>query len=259
MSVISEEKLIAKLENKAYREAYVCEHIKTSVPLQIRHLREQRKLTQAELAKQAKTTQTVISRLEDPNYGNLTLNSLLKIATGLDVALLVKFVSFTKLLSEFQDLSLKALSVKSFTEELAMLKSWASVAKNAKSQVRRSEGSIRLEMAHTANTIASLKETEQYAQIQAQLLKPQLPYQLPTHIVTTTSMSTSAIVNIPSMVGDFRDLVRIPSSITSRDIGQTIEGRSILPSKISVDVYYQWLIGKNYHLSQTNTLEVPLS
>jgi transcriptional regulator with XRE-family HTH domain len=127
VSVTSEEKLISKLEkSKAYREAYVSEHVKTSVPLQMRHLREQRELTQAQLAELAKTTQTVISRLEDPNYGNLTLNSLLKIASAFDIGLLVKFVPFSRLLLEFQDLSPKALSVKSFIEELEVLKKWAS-------------------------------------------------------------------------------------------------------------------------------------
>lgn len=130
MSVTSEEKLVAKLENKAYREAYVIEHVKTSVPLQIHHLREQRDLTQAQMAEQAKTTQTVISRLEDPNYGNLTVNSLLKIASALDIGLLIKFVPFSRLLVEFQDLSPQALSARPFTEELAMLKKWAAKKKD---------------------------------------------------------------------------------------------------------------------------------
>ena len=52
MSVTSKEKVIAKLENnKAYRDAYVAEHVKTSVPLQIYHLREARELTQHSLQK----------------------------------------------------------------------------------------------------------------------------------------------------------------------------------------------------------------
>jgi transcriptional regulator with XRE-family HTH domain len=114
----SREKRLAKLKNnKTYRDAYVAEHIKTSVPLQIRHLREKHALTQAQLADKAKTTQTVIARLEDPNYGNLTLNSLLKIASAFDIGLLVKFVPFSQLVLELQDLSPKALSVKSFLEE----------------------------------------------------------------------------------------------------------------------------------------------
>ena len=76
MSVTSKTRLLSKLKNsKPYREAYVNEHVKTSLPLQIHHLREQRELTQTQLAELARTTQTVISRLEDPNYGNLSLDS----------------------------------------------------------------------------------------------------------------------------------------------------------------------------------------
>lgn len=130
MSVSSKEKLLAKLtHNKAYRNAYVAEHVKTSVPLQIHHIREECDLTQAELAEKAKTTQTVISRLEDPNYGNLTLNSLLKIASALDIALLVKFVPFSRLLAEFDDLSPRAFSVQSFDNERATLQAWAAIPK----------------------------------------------------------------------------------------------------------------------------------
>jgi transcriptional regulator with XRE-family HTH domain len=143
MSAVSKGKLISKLENnKAYREAYVCEHIKTSVPIQIRHLREERTLTQAQLAAMAKTTQTVISRLEDPNYGNLTLNSLLKIAAALDIALLVKFAPFSRMLLEFQDLSPTALSVKAFTDELSLLKAWAEDYASKASNVRKKESEI---------------------------------------------------------------------------------------------------------------------
>ena len=131
MSVISEERLLAKLEKKPYRDAYVSEHVKTSVPVQIYHLREQRGWTQAMLAQRAKTTQTVISRLEDPNYGNLSLNSLLKIASAFDIGLLVKFVPFSRLLAEFHNLSPQAVSAQSFGKELPTLKGAVTQADHA--------------------------------------------------------------------------------------------------------------------------------
>lgn len=125
MSVSSKQKLLAKLRNKEYRDAYVVEHVKTSAPIQIRTLREQHGFTQSELARRAGMTQTVISRLEDPNYGNLTINSLLKIASGLDVALLVKFVPFSRLLDEFKDVSPEAIAAESFEQEINKLEQWA--------------------------------------------------------------------------------------------------------------------------------------
>jgi transcriptional regulator with XRE-family HTH domain len=125
MSVTSRKRLLAKLKNKAYRKAYTAEHVKTTTPLQIRTVREQREWTQGKLAAEAKTTQTAISRTEDPNYGNLTLNNLLKIAAALDVGLLVKLVPFSRLVKEYEDLSPIAMSVPSFIEELSALESWA--------------------------------------------------------------------------------------------------------------------------------------
>jgi transcriptional regulator with XRE-family HTH domain len=125
MRVTSRKRLLAKLKNKAYRDAYTIEHVKTTTPLQIRTVRGQHEWTQGKLAAEAKTTQTAISRTEDPNYGNLTLNNLLKIAAALDVGLLVKLVPFSRLVKEFEDLSPEAMAAPSFMEELSVLEAWA--------------------------------------------------------------------------------------------------------------------------------------
>jgi transcriptional regulator with XRE-family HTH domain len=124
MSVTSRKKLLTKLRNKTYRDAYIEEHVKTSLPIQVRTLREQREWTQSQLAQASKTTQTVISRLEDPDYGNLSVNSLLKLASGFDVALLVKFVPYSRLLEEFKDVSPGAITAQSFNEEIEKLTEW---------------------------------------------------------------------------------------------------------------------------------------
>ena len=125
VSVASRKRLLAKLKNKAYRDAYTVEHVKTTTPLQIRTVREQHGWTQGRLAAEANTTQTAISRTEDPNYGNLTLNNLLKIAAALDVGLLVKLVPFSRLVEEFDDLSPEVMAAPSFIEELSRLEAWA--------------------------------------------------------------------------------------------------------------------------------------
>ena len=123
MSVISKLRLIAKLRNKDYRDAYVEEKVATSLPFQIRALREQsaRQWSQAELGRRAEMRQNAISRLEDAESGTPSISTLLRLARAFDVALLVKFVPFSKLLSEFSDLSFEALSVPSFDEELPQL------------------------------------------------------------------------------------------------------------------------------------------
>lgn len=125
MSVASKLKLLAKLKKKKYRDAYVEEHVRTSLPFQIRALREQREWTQGRLAEELKTTQTAVSRLENPDYGKLSLNSLYKLASAFDVALLVKFVPFSRLIEEFKDASPQALSARSFEEEVEELEAVA--------------------------------------------------------------------------------------------------------------------------------------
>lgn len=103
--------------DKDFRDAFVEENIKTGLALQIRALREKAKLSQPALAKMAGKTQSVISRLEDPNYGKFTIRTLLDLARAFDVALLVKFVSFSKLVAELKDLSPSTLAVKTYSQE----------------------------------------------------------------------------------------------------------------------------------------------
>lgn len=107
------------LKDKAYRDAYVREHIRIGLPYQIRAMREEecRKWTQKELGDRADKPQNVISRIEDPTYGKLTLQTLLELASAFDVALVVKFVPFTKFITEFDDVSPRSLEAKDYATE----------------------------------------------------------------------------------------------------------------------------------------------
>lgn len=113
--------LIEKLQDKKYRESFAEEYVWTGVPFQVKTLREDRKWTQGDLAEKAKMAQPHICRLEDINYGGFTMKSLLRLAAAFDVALLVKFVPFSRLLKETEDLSPSALSAQEFSEEQAKL------------------------------------------------------------------------------------------------------------------------------------------
>lgn len=104
--------------SKTYREEFVAAQVKRAVPFQISALMGQKGLTQKELAKRAGLTQGVISRAADPGYGNLTLNTIIRVAAGLDVAFIGKFVPFSELVTFFDDLSEEDLAnVPSFDEE----------------------------------------------------------------------------------------------------------------------------------------------
>lgn len=106
--------------NRQYRAAFVASVLKRVVPMQIRVLRKQRGWAQADLAKQAALTQGAISRAEDPNYGNMTLNNIIKIASGFDVAFVAKFISFSELEKWFSQVSEETLCVPSFEEDRSL-------------------------------------------------------------------------------------------------------------------------------------------
>ena len=115
--MITSESIWKKLGRKKYREEFVASQVKIFLPLQIRKLLEQHGISQSALAERAGLTQGVVSRAANPEYGNLTLNTLLRIAAGFDVAFVGKFVPFTELDRWFADFSEKSLRVKTFVEE----------------------------------------------------------------------------------------------------------------------------------------------
>jgi transcriptional regulator with XRE-family HTH domain len=118
------QKLVRKLTNKEYRDAWVDESVKTVVPYQIQAMRNQRGWSQTLLGEKAGMLPNAVSRLESIDYGNLSVNTLLRIAHGFDCGLLVKFVPFSRLVREFEDVSPSALEVDNFDDNYGNLMSW---------------------------------------------------------------------------------------------------------------------------------------
>ncbi len=116
------EALVSELQNKDFRGAYLADQVRTYIAFQIRALREQaaRQWSQTELANRAGTTQSVISRLEDPDYGKLTLQTLIDLAEAFDVALLVQFVEWPDWLTRMANVSPCALHKRSFDASMLM-------------------------------------------------------------------------------------------------------------------------------------------
>jgi transcriptional regulator with XRE-family HTH domain len=119
------QKLAKKLTNKEYRDAWVDESVKSIVPYQIQAIRKQRGWSQAFLGEKAGMLPNAVTRLESVAYGNLSINTLLRIAHSFDCGLLVKFVPFSRLVGEFEDVSPNALEVDSFHDDFGGLMSWA--------------------------------------------------------------------------------------------------------------------------------------
>jgi transcriptional regulator with XRE-family HTH domain len=83
--------------SKKYREAFVAAEVKQAIPFQIRALMKAQGVSQRELAERSGLTQGAISRAANPKYGNLSLNTLIRIAAGFDVAFVGRFVPFSEL------------------------------------------------------------------------------------------------------------------------------------------------------------------
>ena len=92
-------------KSKKYREEFALSLLKRSVAFQIKTLRKKHCGSQAVLAERAKLTQGVVSRAEDQDYGNLTFNTVGRIAAGLDMAFVGKFIPFSALVRYSLELS----------------------------------------------------------------------------------------------------------------------------------------------------------
>ncbi len=110
---------IARLRNKKYRDAFVASQISVGLPFQIRALREQRGWKQSQLAGKAEMLQPRISAMESPGGAKFTLETLRRLASALDVALVVRFVPFRELVDWSERFNPDTFAVPSFDEDMA--------------------------------------------------------------------------------------------------------------------------------------------
>src|SRR4029077_5992586 len=108
------------------RAKFVASHVDKGIAYQIRALRDRQELSQENLARVVGMNQNAISRLESPERGRPTITSLKRLAEAFDVALVVRFVPFSKLVNWVsgpsyieEGISSDAMGVPSFAEEYA--------------------------------------------------------------------------------------------------------------------------------------------
>jgi transcriptional regulator with XRE-family HTH domain len=108
--------LYVDLQNKEFRDAYLADQVRTGIAFQLRAMREQpeRGWSQTQLAEKIGKHQPVVARLEDPDYGRVTLTTLLEAASAFDVALLVQFVEWDDFLKRMEDVSPSGLQKRPF-------------------------------------------------------------------------------------------------------------------------------------------------
>lgn len=110
---------LRKFLRKDYRDGYMQTQVRSGIAYQMQAIRRKLGITQTQMSEKVGKPQSVISRLEDVEYGGVSVQSLLDIASGLDIALLVQFVSYPDFLSRTKDMSDKALQPETIAESLA--------------------------------------------------------------------------------------------------------------------------------------------
>jgi transcriptional regulator with XRE-family HTH domain len=102
-----------------YLYAYAEDFLNTKIATQIRVLREQRGLTQEELAKKIGTKQPGIARLENVNYSAWKIETLKKLARAFDVIFIGGFISLSTFIEEEEKFGRKMLEQPRYQDEIA--------------------------------------------------------------------------------------------------------------------------------------------
>lgn len=116
-TILVRQQLLESFRDPEYRHAFVNERLRASVALQIRALRQARTMTQKELGDAIGMAQTWVSKLENPDYGKMTVATLLRLAEAFDTDLEVKFRPFSETLDSLPTQGSEYFAVSSFNEE----------------------------------------------------------------------------------------------------------------------------------------------
>jgi hypothetical protein len=115
--------LVNELKDSAYRKAFIEAHAKDTIAFQLRQMRETRRWTQGELAVKAfgdPKLQSVVSRLENPDYGKYSVTTLLNLANVFDVGLVVRFAPFSEVVDWDLNKSGRTLDPPPFAQDIEL-------------------------------------------------------------------------------------------------------------------------------------------
>lgn len=117
----SMERSFHALKSRKARDAYVEAELVNGLAHQIRIIRQERGWTQKQLAEKLETTQTTVSRLEDPSYGRYTIRTLLALGRVFDVAFFVRYLPFSKFLPATWDTRPENFEAAAYEDEVSSI------------------------------------------------------------------------------------------------------------------------------------------
>jgi len=106
----SAQQLARQFQDEEFRRAYAEDFLNTALAMQIAVLRKQHAWSQQDLASRTGTTQSVISRLEDVNYGNWSVRKLKELAAAFGLTLHICFEEYGTLVDKalrFSEINLR--------------------------------------------------------------------------------------------------------------------------------------------------------
>jgi transcriptional regulator with XRE-family HTH domain len=106
-----------RMKSKEYRESFVASHVSNTIAAQIFMMREDREWTQTILAEKAGMKQSRISAIEDPDFENVEIATLRRLASAFDVGLSVRFVTFSEIAVHAGNIETQDLCVVDFRHD----------------------------------------------------------------------------------------------------------------------------------------------
>lgn len=109
-------KRLKRFLSKDYRDEYLQGTVKAGIAYQIHAIRTKFGMSQAAFAAKVGKPQSVISRLENEEYGKVTVQTLLDVACANDIALIVRFTDYPRFFSFANAMSERDLQPDTVTE-----------------------------------------------------------------------------------------------------------------------------------------------